>query len=180
MQNIYKTYEKTDILSTDPYKLILLLYDASLKNLYKAREGLRAKDPVMRGEGLSKAIAIITELLSAVQGENAVAGFLRGLYSAILVELPKINLTNDEKTLNTAIKYMAQLRHIWQTEVMPNVQRSGNGGGNKDLAGKEMIPPGAGDSARTGGKTQPPYTLSGGHQRQAGMAAYTYSFSCRG
>jgi flagellar protein FliS len=178
MQSIYKAYEKTDILTTDPHKLILMLYDAALKNLYKAREGVRAKDPVMRGEGLSKTIAIVSELLSAVQGENEVSGFLRGLYSAILAELPKINLTNDERVLNTAIKYMMQLRHIWQNEVMPNAQRAGSGG-DKDLAGKDMIPPAAGGSARTGGKAQP-YASGGGHQGQAGVSAYICGFSCRG
>lgn len=179
MQNIYETYEKTDILTTDPQKLILMLYDASLKNLYKAREGLRAKDPVMRGEGLSKTIAIVSELLSAVQGENEVSWFLRGLYSAILAELPKINLTNDEKAVNTAIKYMAQLRHIWQTEVMPNVQRAGSSGGDR-FGGKDMIQPDTGGnaSARTGGKAHP--YAGGGNQGQAGVAAYACGFSCRG
>lgn len=161
MENIYKAYKKTDVLTTDPHKLILMLYDAAIKNLYKARDGIRTKDLVMRSEGLSKTIAIVSELLSAVQGENEAAGFLRGLYSAILAELPKINLTNDEKTLNTAIKYLTQLRHIWQTEVMPNAQRIDDCNA-KGMGNKISI-----DSM-------------GGHQGQAGIAAYAYGFSCRG
>ncbi|MGC9022575.1 MAG: flagellar export chaperone FliS, partial [Dissulfurimicrobium sp.] len=120
MKTVYtQAYEKTDILTTDPYKLILMLYDAGLKGLYMAREGIRTGDIAMRGEALGRVIAVVSELMGAVRGENEAAGFLRGLYAAMLVELPKVNLTNDEKTLNTAIKYLAQLRHIWQTEVMP-------------------------------------------------------------
>lgn len=113
-----KAYKSAQVMTTDPYKLILMLYDACIKNLFHAREAAINNDKVKRGEALSKTIDILTELFSSVQGETEQAQFLRGLYSAMMVELPKVNLTNDIKTLDLAIKYVAQLRSIWKEQVM--------------------------------------------------------------
>ena len=124
--------------------------------------------------------AILVFMKSSCDCISFTADFLRGLYSAILAELPKINLTNDEKAVNTAIKYMAQLRHIWQTEVMANdqTQRTGNDG-YKDTVDKASITGARGDTGSVQPHAGGGYT-GGGHQCQAGAAAFTCSFSCRG
>ena len=169
MQSTYiKAYEKTDVLTTDPQKLILMLYDGALKNLYQAKEGIRVNNPRVRGEHLGKAIAIISELLSVVEGDGEVPAFLRGLYTAILAELPRVNITNDEMTLDVAIKYVTQLRHIWQTEVMPFVQAQ-KIEADRDRMDKAAVTENAGRPL-----------LAGGHQSPAGVAAYACSFSTRG
>jgi len=111
-----KCYKSTHVLTTDPYKLILLLYDEAIKQLFIVREAIKEKDVKTRGESLSKAIDIITELLASVQGDpkDETVIFLRWLYSNMLTELPKVNITNDLSTVERTIKYIAQLRTIWQ------------------------------------------------------------------
>ena len=123
-----KAYTSTDILTTDPYKLILMLYEAALKHLFAARAAIRDRDMIAKGENISKAISIISELLNAVEGDehNEAANFLRGLYSAILAELPKANLNNDEKIIELSIKYIAQLKNIWENYVMNAPQEQGD------------------------------------------------------
>ena len=123
-----KAYQQTSVTTTDPATLILMLYDGAIKNLLMAREGIKANDIKKRGEHMSKAIAIITELLSSVQGDdsNEVATFLKNMYSSMLTELVKVNLNNDPEPVELSIKYLAQMRNIWQTEVM-------NGEGKKAL-----------------------------------------------
>ncbi|MEZ0328297.1 MAG: flagellar export chaperone FliS [Dissulfuribacterales bacterium] len=113
-----KAYKSTQVMTTDSNKLILMLYDACIKNLFLARDAVMEKDIVRRGETISKAIDILSELFSSVRGETEQAKFLRGLYSAMMLELPKVNLTNDTRTLDLAIKYVAQLRSIWKEQVM--------------------------------------------------------------
>ena len=115
-----KTYQTTNIMTTDPYKLILMLYDEVIKRLFQTREAIKAGDIKARGEHLSKVIDIINELLASVKGDetNEAASFLRGLYSAILTELPKVNITNDVVVIERSIKYLAQLRNIWKDTVM--------------------------------------------------------------
>jgi flagellar protein FliS len=44
--------------------------------------------------------------------------FLRGLYTAILTELPKIALNNDIKILDRAESYIQELKGIWEKDVM--------------------------------------------------------------
>lgn len=113
-----KAYKSTQVMTTDPHKLILMLYDACIKNLFHARDAVMENNKVRRGETLSKAIDILSELFSSVRGETEQAKFLRGIYTAMMLELPKVNITNDIKTLDLAIKYTAQLRSIWKEQVM--------------------------------------------------------------
>ena len=127
--NKANAYTQTDILTTDPYKLILMLYDGAIRHLFLARQAIQDGDPAARGEHLGKVIGIVTELLSSVEGgpENEAATFLRGLYSAILAELPGVNVTGDVEPVNLSIKYLAQLRNIWKEKVMAQGNITGEG-----------------------------------------------------
>ncbi|MCP3941175.1 MAG: flagellar export chaperone FliS [Desulfobacteraceae bacterium] len=127
--------------SMDPEQLILLLYNGALNRLRLTREGIKEKDVKKKGENLSKAIAIISELNASVDPEmnDESTQFLRGLYMAILTELPKIALNNDLKTLNQAETYISKLKDIWEKDVMtkkkasiPNIV--------KEPAGKQALP----------------------------------------
>ncbi len=122
-----KAYKSTQVMTTDSNKLILMLYDACIKNLFQARDAVTDNNRVRRGETLSKAIDILSELFSSVQGDTEQAQFLRGIYTAMMLELPKVNLTNDIKTLDLAIKYVAQLRSIWKEQVMSGTNAADSG-----------------------------------------------------
>lgn len=104
----------------EPEQLILLLYNGALSRLRMTREGINEKDVKKKGENLSKAIAIISELNASVDSKmnDESTLFLRGLYTAILTELPKVTLNNDLKILNQAEAYIAKLKEIWETDVM--------------------------------------------------------------
>ncbi len=112
----------------DPEQLILLLFKGALNRIGLAREGIIEKDVKKKGENLSKAIAIISELNASVDSKMADEStqFLRGLYAAILSELPKISLNNDLKTLNRAEKYISELKEIWEKEVMAKGKERGS------------------------------------------------------
>ncbi len=103
-----------------PEKLIEMLYKGALRNLNIAREGIKENNPQKRGEHLSKTIAIISELYSSLNQEmnDESTQFLRGLYSNMLVELPKISITNDIKILDLAYSYIERLDQIWEHEVI--------------------------------------------------------------
>lgn len=103
-----------------PEKLIQMLYKGALKNLSLAREGINENNPKKRGEHLSRVIAIVSELYSSLNPEmtDESTQFLRGLYSNMLVELPRISITNDIKRLNLVYSYLERLDQIWDSEVM--------------------------------------------------------------
>jgi len=115
--NIYlnKHYE-----GMEPEQLILLLYKGALDRIRLTKEGIRENNIQKRGENLSKVIAIISELNLAVNPEmqDESTRFLRGLYSAILAELPKVSLNNNLQILNRTDAYITKLKEIWENDVM--------------------------------------------------------------
>lgn len=112
-----KTEKQTEI---HPVKLIHMLYERVLTHLEEAEVGVMEKNPKRRGENLSKAIAIVTELNASLKSddESEAARFLRGLYTAILVELPKVSLSGDIQILRQAYRYMKQLKEVWEQTAM--------------------------------------------------------------
>lgn len=103
-----------------PVKLIHLMYERVLTHLDLAQEAVKTKDPRGRGENLGKVIAIITELNASIRTEDdsEAAQFLRGLYAAILVELPKVSISNDLQILQKTHGYMKRLKEIWEETAM--------------------------------------------------------------
>ena len=103
-----------------PEQLILLLFKGALDRIEGTRQGIKEKSVQKRGENLSKLIAIVSELNASLNPEmnDESTKFLRGLYMAILTELPKVSLTNDVGILNRTEKYLTRLKEIWETDVM--------------------------------------------------------------
>ncbi len=69
---------------------------------------------------MSKTIAIISELNASVdpkmKDESTI--FLRGLYTAIIAELPKVSLNNNFEILDRTEAYIIKLKEIWENDVM--------------------------------------------------------------
>ncbi|MFH2093687.1 MAG: flagellar export chaperone FliS [Pseudomonadota bacterium] len=119
--NAFNSYKKAQVYDEmDPKKLIHMLYEGAIKRIGLAREGLIAKDPKKRGENLGKAIAIISELNACLDSNNKTQEivFLKDFYTAMLIELPKVSVTEDVETLNRTEKYLTELKRIWETTVM--------------------------------------------------------------
>nr|WP_319494924.1 flagellar export chaperone FliS [uncultured Desulfobacter sp.] len=138
--NALSSYQKVQVSSEiNPQKLILMLYDGAIKRISFAREGVINKDPKQRGENLSKAIAIISELnasLRNIEGEEI--SFLRSLFLVMMQELCKVSLTNDIQTLDRANKYLMELKRIWETSVM-GLDNTGKNTNNAKVAQKKDI-----------------------------------------
>ena len=117
-RNIYRQTEK--LATIHPVKLVHLMYERVLVHLDLVLEALTEDDPVKRGENLGRAIAIVTELNASIRKEDAseAAEFLRGLYTAILVELPKVAVNNDREIVERARRYLARLKEIWEQTAM--------------------------------------------------------------
>ncbi len=114
-------YRKTEVsTTTDPKKLIQMLYDGALRFLEKARIGTMQKEPKLRGENLGKALDIITELNSCLDIEKGgeTAEYLREIYLYMLMELPKVNLNNNVEMIERAMRYIKELKRLWEERVM--------------------------------------------------------------
>lgn len=106
--------------SIHPVKLIHMMYERVLTHLEYAAAAIKERNPRKRGENLGRAIALITELSASVKpdDDSEAADFLRGLYSAMLVELPKVSISNDPTVLRQAAGYIRELKKIWEETAM--------------------------------------------------------------
>ena len=113
-------YLNNHYMGMEPEQLILLLYKGALDRIQLIREGIEEKNIRKRGENLSKLIAIISELNSSLDPKMNDDGtqFLRGLYTAILTELPKVSLNNRIDILDRTEAYIKRLKSIWKNDVM--------------------------------------------------------------
>jgi len=105
---------------TDPKRLILMLYEGALEDLRLAKEGIEQRDARKRGEHLSRAVAIVSALLTSLHNDtmDESIAFLRGLYQSMLVELAKVALTHDVHVLDLAFRYLEHLKQIWEHDIM--------------------------------------------------------------
>ncbi len=125
---VRNAYQKSECeAKIHPVKLIHMLYERGVAHLQKAEEALLVKDAKVRGENLGKVIAIITELNASIKedDEGEAAQFLRGLYSAILIELPKVSVSGDVEKIRKAIGYLQGLKELWEKTAMKEAGLTG-------------------------------------------------------
>jgi flagellar protein FliS len=105
---------------TDPKRLILMLYEGALEDLRLAREAIEQRNTRQRGEHLSRAVAIVSTLLTSLDSHvtDEPIAFVRGLYQAILVALSKVAVTHDVMVLELAFRYLERLKQIWEQDIM--------------------------------------------------------------
>ncbi len=142
---VRNAYQQTEALSTiHPVKLIHLMYERLLVHLELAGNAMLKDDAKGRGENLGRAIALVTELYASIRDddESEAAGFLRGLYSSILTELPKAAVTNDIEVIRTTSRYVNRLKDIWAETAMVEAGLEKEGGRSiREVENHKQCPP---------------------------------------
>jgi flagellar protein FliS len=103
--------------SADAHRLILLLFEAALIAIGRARVGMLAGDPRSRGESVSRAIQVVEQGLKASLDEASggeLARQLRALYDYISGRLLFASMRNDPAGLAEAASLLGQLKEAWE------------------------------------------------------------------
>lgn len=89
-----------------------MLYDGALKFVRFARIGIEEKNPKIRGENISKIMAILTELDCALDREigGPLAENLSGLYQYMMNRLTVANIDSNAEALDEVEKLLSELR----------------------------------------------------------------------
>ncbi len=97
----YSAYSKIANTIDSKEVMLLKLLEGALRFLQNARRGLEAKDPRVKGEYISRVIAIISELNCALDREmgGSLVENLSDLYKYIMNRLTIANLRNDDKIM---------------------------------------------------------------------------------
>jgi flagellar secretion chaperone FliS len=107
---------ETSIESANPHRLILMLFEAALLSVAKAKNYMVAENIASKGFAISKAIQIIEEGLNASVDENAggqLAVQLKSLYAYMSQRLLFASLRNDTKALDEVSKLLGEIKEAW-------------------------------------------------------------------
>jgi flagellar protein FliS len=109
----YQAYSDSASQQTDSKEQILLiLLEGALKFLRFTHRGIEEKNPKIRGENISKIMAILTELDCALDRENGgmLAENLSLLYEYMMKRLTEANTQNSIQALDEVEKLLLDIK----------------------------------------------------------------------
>ena len=110
-----EAYRRTEAQSRSPVELVLMLYDGALRFVGEARAAVARNDIAARGEAISRALAIVSELQNTLSVDTGgdIARELDRLYSYINLRLLDVTAKRDATALEEVQKLLTTLRDGW-------------------------------------------------------------------
>lgn len=108
----YATYRNVIANTTESKeKILLMLYEGAITAVRIARRGIEEKNPKLKGENISKVLAILTELDCALdRGKGGkLAENLAALYHYLTNRLTVANIRNDLDAIGEAERLLSEL-----------------------------------------------------------------------
>lgn len=122
MQNGYKTYQRVEVQTSDPTKIIVMLYEGAIKNLNQAIGHFEAKRNEEGSGRVNKTLDIVHYLSSTLDFEKGgeIAQNLSKLYDYVRDTLALANINADAGGIRDSIKVLSELLEGWQAIVVQN------------------------------------------------------------
>jgi flagellar protein FliS len=110
-------YFETQVRSSSPLELVVLLYDAAIRAGQQAREAMVKRDIATRSVSISKMMAIVGELQNTLDMERGgdVARELDRIYDWSTSRLVDATQKQNPEPIDEVVKVMEMLRDAWQT-----------------------------------------------------------------
>ena len=117
--NPYKAYQKTQVTTASPEKILLLLYEGAIKFCKLAIVKMREKNISEKGKYISKALAIISELMNTLDHEvgGQLAADLENLYMFMMDKLIEGNMNNKVEDIEAVERLLVTLFQGWKDVV---------------------------------------------------------------
>ena len=108
-------YKEQSILTATPGQLVVMLYDGCLRFLHQATYAMRDDDMAVAGNRLSRAEAIIDELLTTLDLEQGgeIASRLQGIYVFCNRHLLEARTQRDPEMIEKVSELLGELRESW-------------------------------------------------------------------
>lgn len=115
-------YQNTQVSTSSPEQLLVMLYDGAIRFVCQAQDALAAGKKKTKSEKISKTMAIICELANTLDHEvgGEIAENLDALYDFMVRELIKANLQNNRQSLEGVRVLLANLKAIWVQAIAMN------------------------------------------------------------
>ena len=115
MLSPFNQYQNTQINTSSPEKLLLMLYDGAINFTRIALDKMDKKDIAGKGMYIGKAQAIVSELMNTLNHEvgGDISRQLERLYIYIIDEYLAANINNSPRSLENALRILTILRDTW-------------------------------------------------------------------
>lgn len=122
----YKAYQSTQVTTAKPEKVLLMLYEGCIKFVRVAKMKIQENKIADKGKNLSKALAIVSELINTLDHEvgGQLSQDLEALYMFIIDKLIEANIHNKIEDLETVERLMMTLYEAW-VDVVENPRPDG-------------------------------------------------------
>lgn len=113
----YSQYKTSMVETASPGRLLLMLYDAAIKNLDIANAALPEKDFIKVHTHLIKTQEIILELKASLNMDIAISESLCNLYDYMYKQLVFANVKKTSEPILEVRDYLAELRSTWEEAI---------------------------------------------------------------
>jgi len=106
--------------TANPGQILIMLYEAAIRNVKKAIQCLDANDIAGKGQAIVKTHDIVNELLNTLNFDvgGQVARDLERLYGYMSEQLLQANLNNSKPPLESVLKNLETLLSAWKVAVL--------------------------------------------------------------
>jgi flagellar protein FliS len=114
--NGIQSYRKTNVVTADPKRLVLMCYEGVIENLKIVKQKIIDKDYEAKGRALGKAQDIIEELMCSLDFDKggSIARSLDSLYNYMLRRLLHANLEKESGAIDEVIGMLNTLKSAWE------------------------------------------------------------------
>lgn len=126
MNQYLKQYQKNEVETASPEKILILLYDGAIQFLNKAKIALEQKNIPEVHNNLIGCENIILEFINTVDIENGgdFAVRIKALYEYFYNTLVQANMKKDVTKIDEVLKHLVELRATWKQAIaMANSQK---------------------------------------------------------
>lgn len=126
MNNPYSKYQKTQVTTASQEKILLMLYEGAIRFCKQANAAMKAKKIADKGKFISKATAILSELMATLDFKKGgdLAVDLENLYVFMIDKLIEANINNDTECLDVVENLLKTLYTAWK-DVIDNPRPDG-------------------------------------------------------
>lgn len=112
-------YKKTSVQTASKEQILLMLYQAAIKNCKKAIEAIESNDVAKKGEFIGKFQDIVIELNNSLDFEvgGDIARELSSLYDYLLYSSTQANIKIDKEPLESALNVLKTLYDGWASAI---------------------------------------------------------------
>ena len=127
-------YQNTQVITSSPEKILIMLYDGAINFTKIAMDKLDKGDLAGKGIYISKAQAIVAELMNTLNHDvdGDLATKLERLYLFLIDEYIAANVNNGRDRLENVIRIMTMMRDTW-VEAVEVARKELEAGGQRQM-----------------------------------------------